>query len=208
MRTSIGTLLFLLTSLVLLSACPDVDSGVLAPTPTAAASSPYGVGLLSFELDWALEGEDFDLHIVRGDGCRRTVDDCHWENCKDCPGNTSCPDWGQAGKVGNPSLETDDVVGTGPERVDVFEPWDARYWVLVHDFSGPEQYLSNSATVMVYFDGELAGKFETDAHDETVDFGDEEEDWWTAGYVDLEELVVVPVGTRCYLSTCMECAPF
>ena len=105
------------------------------------------------ELSWAHAGDDLDLHLVRDDGAFQSRDDCYYGNCDYDEGL----DWGVVGDTeDNPRLDLDDISGTGPENINIYEPVDGTYTVVVHDFPGSVLADPNPARIRIYLDGELA----------------------------------------------------
>jgi hypothetical protein len=116
------------------------------------------------ELDQGVSaGADVDLHLANdaanigvydgdGDGTPDawfdTVNDCFWFNTN--------PDWGQLNETtDNPSLDRDDVDGTGPELVGLQAPQDGhRYRVGVHYWTD-NGFGPSYATVRIYVRGAL-----------------------------------------------------
>jgi hypothetical protein len=107
-------------------------------------------GDLWIELYWSHNNDDMDLHVVRSTGSLRTGQDCYFNNC------LSGLAWGPAGPDGDPSLDLDDIVGRGPENVNITAPEDVVYHVWVHDFPGHTWNGNNLVTVNVYLSGFLA----------------------------------------------------
>jgi hypothetical protein len=106
---------------------------------------------LWIEMFWSHAGDDMDLHLLAPGGLLWTPDDCHWMNC--VTGNGL--NWGDASAIDNPRLDLDDIVGVGPENVNISEPGDGVYTVVVHDYWGSSYKPDNSVTVKVYVDGAL-----------------------------------------------------
>lgn len=121
-------------------------------------------GGLWVEMYWTLPYDDMDLHLLAPGGTLWTDTDCHFGNCISGGIFGGNLDWGQQGYDGDdPSLDLDDIPGTGPENINMSDPEPAGiYEVWVHDYSGsnggewdsdPTQ--GNSTTVNVYLDGIL-----------------------------------------------------
>lgn len=130
----------------------DNDGAVSDPCVTTLASVP-GEDLW-IELFWSHNDDDMDLHVVRDAGLLwNNNDDCHYANCKNSP----YPTWGAAGSPGNPQLDLDDLPGKGPENVNVDDPGDDTYTVVVHDYklSGHQWAGDNDVTINIYIGGLL-----------------------------------------------------
>ncbi len=113
---------------------------------------------LWIEMYWTLSEDDIDLHMLAPGGTPWTNTDCHFGNCI---GNWGNLDWGQPGYDGdNPSLDLDDIPGTGPENINMLDPEPAGiYTVFAHDYSGSndggDPHAPNDTTINVYLDGNL-----------------------------------------------------
>lgn len=130
--------------------------GLWDPTPDELVIEAVPDDALYVQLSW--EGEnDLDLHLLDGGAPLFGPGDCNFCNLT--------PDWGGPGPRDDPSLDADAVFGFGPEAISIEAPANGAYTVAVHYYG--EQGLSEClgpceralATVLVYVDGELAGKF-------------------------------------------------
>jgi len=106
---------------------------------------------LWIELFWDHEDDDMDIHLLKSGGSLFTNDDCHWDNCQYSPlqwGSPSNPD-------DNPSLDFDDIFGTGPENINIARPAAGDYEIWVHDFDASAFHGDNHVTVNIYSFGQL-----------------------------------------------------
>ena len=102
------------------------------------------------QMSWAQPGDDMDLHLTINNGAYNSGDDCYYANCS----FFATIDWGVQGNTAdNPSLDQDDISGTGPENITLQSPVNATYTVVVHDFPGSTFQGANDVTVVIFLGG-------------------------------------------------------
>jgi hypothetical protein len=130
--------------------------GLWDPTPDELVIEVVPEDELYVQLFWDAES-DLDLHLLQAGAGLFGSGDCNFCNMS--------PDWGGRGPRDDPSLDWDAIFGFGPEAISIEEPADGTYEVVVHYYGeeGLDQCLgrceSSHASVLVYVDGVLAGKF-------------------------------------------------
>ena len=124
------------------------------------------------ELYWG-DPDDMDLHLLRPDSQgggtpHESPGDCFYANMN--------PEWGVSGFGGdNPSLDLDDIPGTGPENINIVDPalspYDGWYQVFVHDYPMTvDNYDPNDVTVNIYLNGALAETYNFSMSGEDTDY--------------------------------------
>lgn len=99
--------------------------------------------------------DDIDLHLLAPGGTFRDQEggtDCFYANCV---GAFATVDWGVLGDpTDDPSLDLDDINGTGPELTQLPDPALGIYTVVVHDYRGTvNDHSRTNVTVEIFVDG-------------------------------------------------------
>jgi len=132
-----------------------VSNDPMRPTvsvPLTAATDPPPVMTtdISLVMTWTSPDTDLDLHLISPG---RTLFNTPGDNCY-C--NTN-PDWGVAGQqLDNPFLDRDDLVGPGPENINLSQAATGDYTVVVHYFSDHAHGIPAPVTLQVNLRGTLA----------------------------------------------------
>ena len=146
----------------------DYVGQLIVTNDEGVSSSPCEVTLNStpaenlwIEMFWEFPNDDMDLHLIAPGGSYNNIStDCYYSNCTPAVEWLYDMDWGVAGYEGDdPSLDLDDIAGTGPENINILDPQaDGFYTVVVHDYQGStsDVYTGNDVTVNIYLNGTLS----------------------------------------------------
>lgn len=138
------------------------DLQVVATNSEGVSSEPCSVQVesvsaedLRVEMFWDQAGDDMDLHLLAPGGTfENSQTDCYYLNCK-----ASSPtglDWGSPNFADDdPVLDLDDISGDGPENINILQPQNGVYTVIVHDFGIDNGIGTTNVTVNIYLDGGL-----------------------------------------------------
>jgi hypothetical protein len=122
------------------------------------------------ELFWQFSGDDQDLHLLEANngsgvaGSLTTDGDCYYGNCV-TGGWGGGLDWGVTGTTADdPTLDIDDIPGTGPENINIQAPaaaaqYQGWYKVVVHDYPGSVYASPNPCTINIYLNGALVNTY-------------------------------------------------
>lgn len=118
---------------------------VTVPLTATTEPPPVTATDISLTMTWTRTPADIDLHLIAPGG---TLFDAPLDNCF-CNPN---PDWGVVGQPqDDPFLDRDDVVGPGPENINLTQAASGDYTVVVHSFVDTNP--SNDVTVVVNLGG-------------------------------------------------------
>jgi hypothetical protein len=120
------------------------------------------------ELYWAHGGDDMDLHLLAPGGTLRDPEtDCFFATCR--RESLHWPDAADANPADDPSLDLDDIPGTGPENVNILTPYAGTYTIVVADHPSAVYEPANPVTVTVYVGGAAVWTDTRDVVGEGVD---------------------------------------
>ena len=106
---------------------------------------------LVVQITWTEPNDDMDLHLLAPNGTLEDPStDCYYATCS----TWGSLDWGVLGvTTDDPSLDIDDIPGTGPEVITLEDPAAGTYTIIVHDYPGSVFDPANDVTLTVYIGG-------------------------------------------------------
>ncbi len=124
----------------------------VVPLQASTAPPPPSQTDIALTLSWtvpSMQRIDVDLHLLRPNGTFFELP----SDCCFCNGN---PEWGVAGQSeDNPFLDRDDLVGPGPENINLSAAESGTYQVVVHFYSDYGTGASTGVTLEVRLRGAL-----------------------------------------------------
>lgn len=133
------------------------DAGVSETCEATLESIP--AENLWIEMSWTIAPDDMDLHLLRPGGILETEGDCYYANCDSSNNEIPPLRWGSSTTADDPNLDLDDTQATGPENINIAEPYPGIYTVVVHDYTytwgQPNHWGDNEVTVNIYIDGQM-----------------------------------------------------
>jgi hypothetical protein len=126
------------------------EAGVWDPSPATVTVTAAPLDGFYVELSWDTP-TDLDLHLAEGNAALFTAKDCNYCNLN--------PDFGESGRVDDPSLDWDAIEGWGPETITIDAPTAGDYTVRVHFYGENGHRGDSTATVRVFLGGVEAATY-------------------------------------------------
>lgn len=144
---------------------------------------------IHIEMFWDIPNSDLDLHFKQyGYELFELPGDCNY-----CNQN---PNWGEPGEADDPELALDNRTGYGPENINLNNPGNGDYDVIVHYFNDAGGGQTAIATVKVWVDGSVAWEGSRLM---------EEDDIWEVGWIRWPDAVFTLTELDNYKATKKEC---
>jgi hypothetical protein len=161
----------------------DPMGTVSVPITAATEPPPPALTDIAITLTWSSNQADMDLHLIRPSGQ-------FFDSPSDCCYCNSNPDWGvSAQNNDNPFLDRDDLVGPGPENINLTTAENGEYQAVVHYFGS-----SGATDVTVTIETRVRGIL-VSTRTETMALGER----WIAGRVNWSTAVGAGTWTDGFL---------
>ena len=168
------------------------DIGV-SSEPAVCAMDAIPKDAIHIELTWNTSDSDLDLHLANA--IPETTGGNLFLEPEDVNFCYPQGQWGGFGEDDDAFLDLDDLVGYGPENINIFEPDNGEYLARVH-FFGSASGDDTTATIRIYLRGELAAEYEKVM---------EKNDVWDVAVIDWPDKTSTKLETELYSAVNSNC---